>query len=244
MTFFTRRKIIFSGLLIAIGLILIPRSIARADDHTPLSNYWKTKISRWAELIISNAADRGLDPNFICSIIFEESKGDPNIVSPAGAVGLMQVMPYPWRPSAEALRNPAVNLLAGSKTLSEVIRQAQGRLHLALMAYNSSWPKLTVPVARSFARKVLEQYARSILFDAGYDLKKVTGWTMILVGHSSAGPLRADRFRSDGTFEPIVDFDPSTAPDGTPHAVTYATIDPSFIAWWVEVWVYPVMSNK
>jgi hypothetical protein len=109
------------------------------------------------------------------------------------------------------------------------------------MAYNSSWPKLTVPVARSFARKVLEQYARSILFDAGLDLKTLKGWTMILVSHSSAGPVQADRFRSDGTFEPIVDFDPSGAPAGTAHAVTYATIDPNFIAWWVEVWVYPTM---
>jgi hypothetical protein len=232
------RKQIFVGLLIAIGLMLIPRSSVRADG-SPLSSYWKTKISRWADLIISNAEDRGLDPNFICSIMFEESKGDPNIVSPAGAVGLLQVMPFPWRPSALALKDPAVNLNAGTKTLSEIIRQAQGRLHIALMAYNSGWNKLTVPVARSFARKVLEQYANSILFDAGVDLKKIKGWTMILASHSSAGPMQADRFRSDGTFEPIVDFAPVSAPAGTPHAVTYATIDPSFIAWWVEVWVYP-----
>lgn len=240
MKFFARYELIACGLLIAIGLSVSHASIARADDIT-VSTYWKSKISRWSDMIIANAEARGLDPNLICSIMFEESKGDPTIVSPAGAIGLLQVMPFPWRPSAELLKDPSVNLTAGTKTLSEVIRQAQGRLHIALMAYNSGWRKLNVPVARSFARKVLEQYASSILFDAGYDVKKVSGWTMILVSHSSAGPVQADRFRSDGTFEPIIDFDPSTAPDGTPHAVAYATIDPNFIAWWVEVWVYPTM---
>ena len=244
MKFTLRSKMIFVGLLIAIGLAALQPVSVLADDNSPLSNYWKSKISRWADLILSNADDRGLDPNLICSIIFEESKGDPNIVSPAGAVGLLQVMPFPWRPSAESLKDPAVNLIAGTKTLSEIIRQAQGRLHIALMAYNSSWPRLNVPLARSFARKVLEQYARSILFDAGYDLKQVEGWTMIIVSHSSAGPMQADRFRSDGTFEPIVDFDPSIAPDNTPHAVAYATIDPNFIAWWIDVWVYPTLNSN
>ncbi|HZY43714.1 MAG TPA: lytic transglycosylase domain-containing protein [Anaerolineae bacterium] len=241
MKFSVRAKFISIGLLIAIGFSVIRPSIARADDNGPLSNYWKSKISRWVDLIAANAVARGLDPNLVCSIMFEESKGDPNIVSPAGAVGLMQVMPFPWRPSAEALKDPAINLTAGTRTLSEVIRQSQGRLHIALMAYNSGWRKLSVPVARSFARKVLEQYASSILFDAGYDLKKVAGWTMILVSHSSAGPVQADRFRSDGRFEPIIDFDPSIAPEGTPHALAYATIDPNFIAWWVEVYVYPTL---
>lgn len=241
MKFSARTTLISIGLLIAIGLSVIRPAIARADDNGPLSNYWKSKISRWVDLIAANASARGLDPNLVCSIMFEESKGDPNIVSPAGAVGLLQVMPFPWRPSAEALKDPAINLNAGTKTLSEVIRQSQGRLHIALMAYNSGWRKLTVPVARSFTRKVLEQYASSILFDAGYDLKKVSGWKMILVSHSSAGPVQADRFRSNGTFEPIIDFDPSIAPEGTPHAVAYATIDPNFIAWWVEVYVYPTL---
>jgi hypothetical protein len=241
MKFSARAKLISIGLLIAIGLSVIRPSIARADDNAPLSNYWKTKISRWSDLIFASAEARGLDPNLVCSIMFEESKGDPNIVSPAGAIGLLQVMPFPWRPSAAALHDPAINLNSGTKTLSEIIRQAQGRLHIALMAYNSGWRQLNISLARSFARKVLEQYASSILFDAGYDLKKVSGWTMILVSHSSAGPVQADRFRSDGTFEPIIDFDPSIAPDGTPHAVAYATIDPNFIAWWVEVWVYPML---
>jgi soluble lytic murein transglycosylase-like protein len=240
MKFFARYKLISLGLLIAIGLGAIYPTIAHADDIS-LSNYWKSRISQWSNLIMTNAEARGLDPNFICSIMFEESKGDPNIVSPAGAIGLLQVMPFPWRPSAELLKDPAVNLTAGTKTLSEVIRQAQGRLHIALMAYNSGWPKLNVPVARAFARKVLDQYASSVLFDAGYDLKKVSGWTMVIVSHSSAGPVQADRFRSNGTFEPIVDFDPSAAPGGTPHAVAYATIDPTFIAWWVDVWVYPTL---
>lgn len=50
-------------------------------------------VYRWCELITVKAVEYGFDPTLIAAIVFIESTGDPNSYSPAGAVGLMQVMP-------------------------------------------------------------------------------------------------------------------------------------------------------
>ena len=238
--------LLMATLLVA-GSVLIRPEPVRADNPTSLSAYWKPSISRWAETIERYATQRGIDPNFVAAIIVEESKGDPNTVSLAGAVGLMQVMPYEagftWRPTAAALKDPAQNLAAGTQTLSQVIRQAQGRIYLALLAYNSGWDQIYLHRPRTFARKVLDHYARSILMDAGTNLEQLRGWTLIMAAHSSAGPIQADRLRDDGEFEPLPDLDPAFNPTNAPHAVAFATIDPKYTAWWVDVWVFPTLKQ-
>ena len=240
-----------SSILIAlalIGLIFAQPTLARADDAVRLSTYWNKTITRWADSINLYAAQRGLDPDLIASIIFEESHGNPGTVSSAGAVGLMQVMPFErgftWRPTSNVLLDPVQNIAWGTKTLSQVIRQGQGRLHLALLAYNSGWDQINLRVTRAFAIKVLDHYARCILTNSGVDVKTIQGWKMIIVTHSSAGPVQADRVLSDGSFDPLPDFDPAFD-DRTdvPHAVAYATIDPYHTAWWVDVWVFPTLKQ-
>lgn len=77
----------------------------------------------------------------------QESGGDQSAVSPAGAVGVMQVMPdtapeaatmagVPW--DEEAYRNdPAYNRLLGIAYLTEMLRRYDGDAELALIAYNA-----------------------------------------------------------------------------------------------------------
>jgi hypothetical protein len=48
---------------------------------------------RYRALIISSAREAELDPALVAAVIYCESRFDPSAVSPAGAVGLMQVMP-------------------------------------------------------------------------------------------------------------------------------------------------------
>jgi Transglycosylase SLT domain len=229
-----------------IGSIFVQPPLARADNGVYLSAYWNKTITRWADSINLYAAQRGLDPDLVASIIFEESHGNPGTISSAGAVGLMQIMPFEqgftWRPTSKVLLDPVKNIAWGTTTLSQVIRQAQGRLHLALLAYNSGWDQINLRITRAFAIKVLDHYARSILTNSGVDVKNVQGWKMIIVTHSSAGPVQADRVLSDGNFEPLPDFDPAFD-DRTdvPHAVAYATIDPNHTAWWVDIWIFPTL---
>lgn len=79
----------------------------------------------------------GQDPNLIVSIIFIESKFDPEAVSSKGAVGLMQIMPQ-WKKVlgiSEDLRDPDTSIKYGMQILGfyqEMYRDTE----MALIAYN------------------------------------------------------------------------------------------------------------
>ena len=51
------------------------------------------QMDQWDDLVIEMANKYGMDPALIKSIIYQESGGDPNATSYAGAMGLMQLMP-------------------------------------------------------------------------------------------------------------------------------------------------------
>lgn len=229
----------FALFVIALLLAGLPIRSALADDV--LSTYWPDTISRWSDLIIQFSNNNGLDPNLVAAVIEEESKGDPRRVSPAGAVGLMQIMSYEagfsWRPKASRLKIPEVNLEWGTNTLGEVIRQAQGRLSLALLAYNSGWDRIRLKATRTFAAKVLDHYARSIISDEGLDPNALHNYNLYIVARSSARPMFVDRVSSAGQFEALRNFDPATLTADMPHAVAYATIDERHVGWWVEVYI-------
>ncbi len=84
------------------------------------------------------AADRyGLPRELVRSVIAAESGFQPQVVSPKGAVGLMQLMPS----TAESLgvnpKDPAQNVDAGTRYLRDLLEKYDGRLWHALAAYNA-----------------------------------------------------------------------------------------------------------
>src|SRR5512136_2951437 len=199
------------GLRVTLAILIVTTVAGLANpvpaqaENSALCAYWQRNITQWADLITKYSADNGLDPNFVAALIEEESKGNPRLISRAGAVGLMQIMPYEagftWRPRARALLSPEANLEWGTNTLNEVIRQAQGRATLAVLAYNSGWDRIQLRSTRLFATKVFDHYARCILSQRGFDPQAVTDYNMYVIAHSSAGPSYADLFKPDGTFE-------------------------------------------
>ena len=222
-------------------MVALARPLIVQAQNSTLCDYWQPNITKWADLITQYATDNGLDPNLVAALIEEESKGNPNLISRAGAVGLLQIMPYEagftWRPRSYTLRKPEANLEWGTHTLNEIVRQAQGRITLAVLAYNSGWDRIQLRSTHLFAAKVFDHYARCILSQAGFDYKNVDDYTLYVIAHSSAGTTNVDRFRADGTFEPVSMFDPEALPVDTPHTVAFAQLDEDHIAWWVEVWV-------
>ncbi len=90
------------------------------------------------DTIIRRAARRhGLDPNLVRAVITAESDFDPSCVSPAGAMGLMQLMPETARDlGVENPFDPAQNIEAGTRYLAGLLRRFGGDLNKALAAYN------------------------------------------------------------------------------------------------------------
>ncbi len=78
-------------------------------------------------LVQNAAAQFGLPPALLAAVIQAESGWRPNAVSPAGAIGLTQVMPGTARAMgynvAELARNPALQIEAGARYLSQQYRR-------------------------------------------------------------------------------------------------------------------------
>ena len=76
---------------------------------------------RWRELAIRHAARVGIPPSNVIAIIDVESAGNPAALSPAGAIGLMQIMPSWWRGhTAAEMMDPEINATIGSDLLGTV----------------------------------------------------------------------------------------------------------------------------
>lgn len=104
-------------------------------------------LPRAYEWLVVPAANRyGLDPNLLLAVMRVESAFQKHIVSYAGAVGLMQIMPRTGQLIAHALGRedftpadllePRLNLEFAAWYLASLIRRFDGRLPLAIAAYN------------------------------------------------------------------------------------------------------------
>lgn len=89
------------------------------------------------ELAWSYGPARGLDPALVAAVIAAESVGDARAVSPAGAQGLMQLMPS--TAAGLGVADPfdaRQNVEGGTRLLAGLLRQF-GSVELALAAYNA-----------------------------------------------------------------------------------------------------------
>ena len=102
---------------------------------------------RHADLIATESKAAGLDPYVVAALINVESGYRENVVSKAGAVGLMQIIPstahavaadagLPERVTAETLERPGTNVRVGTRYLAYLVKR-YGSLQLALAAYNA-----------------------------------------------------------------------------------------------------------
>lgn len=119
-----------------------------------LTAYQDKRIKRdyplkYTELILNLSAEYELDPYLIAAVIHTESTFRHDVVSRAGAVGLMQIMPdtgqWLWGKldnkdneyDVEYLKSPAVNLEMGCWYLRFLFNRYEGRVREPLTAYNA-----------------------------------------------------------------------------------------------------------
>ena len=107
----------------------------------------------YAELINHYGRVAGISPQVIAAIIQGESSFQPRAVSPAGAYGLMQIMPNTWRLvnkqlklcverhggdcTSECYFNAELNIQIGTHYLGQLFNKYQGNMVLAVAAYNA-----------------------------------------------------------------------------------------------------------
>jgi hypothetical protein len=106
------------------------------------------------------ATQFGIPKSIFRSLVKMESGWNPGAVSPAGAIGLAQLMPGTARGLGVNPRDPKQNLLGGARYLSEQYKKF-GSWELALAAYNAgpgrvqdgSWRNISE--TSNYVRKVL-----------------------------------------------------------------------------------------
>jgi soluble lytic murein transglycosylase-like protein len=126
-----------------------PNARGAASAPPKLAAYFEVSTGYKAvrHLLRESAKKNNVDYELLQALISTESGFDSQVVSPKGAVGLMQLIPptaqrYGVRADAnrtveQKLTDPKINIAAGSQYLRDLIKLFPGRLDLALAAYNA-----------------------------------------------------------------------------------------------------------
>ncbi len=147
--------------IVVIGVLVIPTraDIYRFIDSNGVLHFTNMSVSSGYELFIkekpvvsrkflaTNKYDTyihqaskkyGIAFNLLKALIKVESNFDPRAVSRKGAKGLMQIMPENFkRLKIKDPFNPWQNIMGGAKYLKTLLKRFDGKLPLALAAYNA-----------------------------------------------------------------------------------------------------------
>ncbi len=102
---------------------------------------------KYVDIINANAAEYGLEPEFICAVIHAESRFNEKAVSHKGAYGLMQLTSptAAWLAKEmgiddfeqEQIFQPEINIKLGTYYLKKLLKNYKGDIINALAAYNA-----------------------------------------------------------------------------------------------------------
>jgi len=106
----------------------------------------REEVDLLARTLVTEARRHRLDLALVMAVMHVESRFQNFAISPAGAIGLMQILPstgeelarregIPWRGS-QTLLDPATNVRLGIAYLRELSDRYRGDLQAALAAYN------------------------------------------------------------------------------------------------------------
>ena len=210
-------------------------------DSPALSTYWSPSVTRWEPIVLQYAQERGLDPDLIASVIWKESLGRAMARGPVGAVGLMGLMPFDWRPSPEELQNPWTNVFWGARALAHTIRDGDGDLYYSLAAYNGGWKQIHLRVTRRYASEVLNDYARAVAVRHG--LPADGDWIAIFAVEGTPDPhtiivLGPHRPLARYTERPLARSEIPAVPAGTaPHTTAVTFVNGQGVECQVNVWL-------
>jgi soluble lytic murein transglycosylase len=134
----------------------------RPDDLVPADREYLRPI------LIRYAQENGLPADLVMALAWVESSWRKSVVSDAGAVGVMQLMPNTVEYVSKKLlglksnldpKNPTSNVRMGTRYLKHLVAQNRGSLRQALIAYNQGLTSLQANGSYTMA----ERYADRVL---------------------------------------------------------------------------------
>ena len=128
------------------------------------------RLAMWEGKLQELCEQYGVDPHLARAVMRMESGGNPNAVSRAGALGLMQLMPGTARGLGVDPKDPHKNLEGGIKYLAQLSDKYSGDLTKTLAAYNAGSGRVDsyggippFPETQRYVKNVLalyQQYSR------------------------------------------------------------------------------------
>lgn len=130
---------------------------AESIDSVISGEITDTKPTSYDDLIQTASAKYGVPVDLIKAVIDTESSFNPNVVSSAGAKGLMQLMDGTARGlGVSDSFNPAQNIDGGVRYLSYQLKRFDGQEKMALAAYNAG-PARVINLGVSNDQELLEK---------------------------------------------------------------------------------------
>jgi soluble lytic murein transglycosylase-like protein len=162
---------------------------AMARHQTDNKVFWKAFYPLPYRHIVTGVSERlAIDPYLVWSLMRAESEYNPNAVSPVGARGLLQVMPYTavkiaQRLSgvefkAEDLLKPEYNIGMGAWYIKRLMNYYSDNIILAIAAYNAGPQAVNAWLDRCASCQI-DEFIESIPFDEtrGYVKKVLTSYS-------------------------------------------------------------------
>jgi soluble lytic murein transglycosylase len=150
--------------------LTFPDVLERGVSGVP-SSFWDLAYPQGLLPAIQASTTNGVDPYLIAAVIREESVYNPDAVSPAGALGLMQVLPQTGQMiagrlggesfSKERLFDPRYNIRMGSWYLGQLAEKFDHNPVYMVAAYNAG-PEVVARWIQQFGGIEPDEFIESI----------------------------------------------------------------------------------
>lgn len=112
------------------------RAVASGETPSPRAARLSAGLDAYEQTIARAAHDQAIPVALLAAVAWQESRGRQDAISPAGAIGIMQLMPDTAREVGVDPHVPDENIRGGAIYLARQIRNF-GNVRLALAAYNA-----------------------------------------------------------------------------------------------------------
>ncbi len=180
----------------------------RKGQLAPASPAWLGAFPMGYQALIQSFVPKHVDPFLVSGLIREESLYSARVVSPVGAIGLMQLMPTTakrmanhlgirdWDYDQGGLKEPRLNIQLGTHYLGQLLNEYQGNILYAVAAYNAG-PQAVKRWVRQNANRPSDEFVELIGYEEtrGY-VKRVIGSYRIyrMLFGKTCPPVSLDRF--------------------------------------------------